>query len=234
MTEERRLRRLVYKYNFYRVAPQWRGLPEGERQAAKEEFASVVEEAASHIQIRPYSLVGMRADTDLLLWNVSHSLEAHQQMEALLNRTRLAPYLERPYSYLSLTRRSPYTDDAPHPAQEGSSRFTVRHGDAPYLIVYPFVKTRAWYTLPLEERQAIMNVHFEVGHKYPNVRINTSYSFGLDDQEFVVAFETDDPASFLDLVMELRETKSSAYTLQDTPIFTCIARPLRECLEALG
>ncbi|MBI4198094.1 MAG: chlorite dismutase family protein [Chloroflexi bacterium] len=234
MTTERKLRRLAYKYTFYRVAPLWRGLSEAEKQAGKEEFAAVVEEAAAHMQVRSYSLVGMKADVDLLLWCTGHSLEAHQQLEALLNRTRLGPYLERPYSYLALTRRSPYTDDAPHPPQEGDSRFTVKPGEAPYLIVYPFTKTRAWYALSLEERQAMMNVHFEVGHKYPNVRINTSYSFGLDDQEFVVAFETDDPSSFLDLVMELRETKASAYTLRDTPIFTCIARPLRECLDAIG
>ncbi len=235
MSTERKLRRLVYKYNFYRLAPQWRGLPESERRAGKNEFAAVVDEASTHMQVRPFSLVGMRADADLLLWNVAHSLEAHQQFDSLLNHTPLAPYLERPYAYLSMTRRSPYTDDAPHtPGPETGSRFTVKPGEAPYLVVYPFLKTRAWYALPLPERQAIMNVHFEVGHKYPNVRINTSYSFGLDDQEFLVAFETDDPSSFLDLVMELRETKSSAYTLRDTPIFTCIARPLKECLDAIG
>ncbi|MBI4313010.1 MAG: chlorite dismutase family protein, partial [Chloroflexi bacterium] len=200
MTSERKLRRLVYKYGFYRLAPAWKGLPEAEREAGKEEVAAVVEEACTHMQVRPYSLVGMRADTDLLLWNVSHSLEAHQQFESLLNHTRIGPYLERPYSYLSLTRRSPYTDDGPHLVQEGGGRFTVKPGEAPYLIVYPFLKTRAWYALPFEERQAMMHVHFEIGHKYPNVRINTSYSFGLDDQEFVVAFETDDPSAFLDLV----------------------------------
>ncbi|MBI4340258.1 MAG: chlorite dismutase family protein, partial [Chloroflexi bacterium] len=214
MTSERKLRRLVYKYSFYHVVPGWRGLPEAERGAAKEEFAAVVEEAASHMNVRTYSLVGMRADTDFLLWCTSHSLEAHQELDALLNRTRLGPYLERPYSYLALTRRSPYTDDAPHP-REGGSRFTVKAGETPYLIVYPFVKTRAWYALPFEERQAMMSAHFEVGHKYPNVRINTSYSFGLDDQEFVVAFETDNPSDFLDLVMELREARASAYTLRD-------------------
>ncbi len=235
MTTERKMRRLVYKFNVYRVAPQWRALPVAERQESKEELAAVLEEAATHMDIRPFSLVGMRADADLLLWNVARSLESHQQFDALLNHTRLAPYLERPYSYLSMTRRSPYTDDTPHVADpETGSRFTVKPGQAPYLIVYPFVKTRAWYALPQEERQGIMNVHFEVGHKYPSVRINTSYSFGLDDQEFVVAFETDDPSAFLDLVMELRETKSSAYTLRDTPVFTGIARPLKECLDALG
>jgi nitrite reductase/ring-hydroxylating ferredoxin subunit len=73
-----------------------------------------------------------------------------------------------------------------------------------------------------------------VGRRYPTVKLNTTYSYGLDDQEFVVAFETDEPADFLDLVMELRETQGSAYTLRDTPIFSCIAMGLREALDTLG
>lgn len=221
------------KYSFYRIAPQWRGLPEAEREAGKEAFVSVVDEAASHMSIRTFSLVGMRADVDFLLWCTSHSLEAHQELDAMLNRSTLGPYIERPYSYLAMTRRSPYTDDTRHERREGG-RFAVKPGEAPYFVLYPFLKTRDWYMLPFEERQAMMNVHFQVGHKYPNVRINTAYSFGLDDQEFMVGFETDNPSDFLDLVMELRETRASSYTLRDTPIFTCIARPLRECLDAIG
>ncbi len=80
----------------------------------------------------------------------------------------------------------------------------------------------------------MMNVHIAVGRKYPSVKLNTTYSFGLDDQEFVVSFETDEPADFLDLVMELREAKSSLYTLRDTPIFTCVSLGLREALDTLG
>jgi chlorite dismutase len=105
---------------------------------------------------------------------------------------------------------------------------------ARYLFVYPFVKTRAWYALPLERRQQIMNEHIRIGHKYPRVRLNTTYSFGLDDQEFVLAFESDHPADFLDLVMELRESEASQYTLRDTPIFTCVKAAGAELLKSLG
>jgi chlorite dismutase len=80
----------------------------------------------------------------------------------------------------------------------------------------------------------MMNEHFEVGHRYPSVKISTSYSFGLDDQEFVLGFETDSAADFLDLVMALRESQARVYTLRDTPIFTCIHKPLKECLDGLG
>jgi chlorite dismutase len=96
------------------------------------------------------------------------------------------------------------------------------------------VKTRDWYLLPMTERQRIMNEHIAIGHKYPRVKINTTYSFGLDDQDFVVAFESDTADEFLDLVQELRETESSKFTVRDTPMYTCRRSSLEEMLETIG
>src|SRR5947207_70816 len=84
-----------------------------------------------------------------------------------------------------------------------------------------------------QKRQEIMDGHIRVGNKYPSVKLNTTYSFGLDDQDFVVAFETEEPKDFLDLVMELRETQSSKYTQRDTPIFTCVQMPMEQVLDQL-
>ncbi|MGZ6386152.1 MAG: chlorite dismutase family protein, partial [Ktedonobacteraceae bacterium] len=96
------------------------------------------------------------------------------------------------------------------------------------------VKSKAWYRLTKHARQGMMDEHIEIGHRYPTVRLNTTYSFGLDDQEFVVAFETDVVSDFLDLVQQLRETEASRYTLRDTPMFTCVAQPIQDILEAIG
>ena len=122
---------------------------------------------------------------------------------------------ETPYSFLSMTKRSPYSEEEARPEICVSER--------KYLFLYPMVKQRRWYGLPDEERGRIMKSHIEVGRRYPEITINTTYSFGLDDQEFVVAFEGDDPGEFLDLVQELRPTESSEYTERETPIFTCVA-----------
>src|SRR5207247_1104673 len=100
--------------------------------------------------------------------------------------------------------------------------------------VYPFIKTRDSYARPKAERQTMMDEHVRVGRKYPSIRLNTTYSYGLDDQEFIVAFEGDDPAEFLDLVMELRESQASSYTLRDTPTFTCVQMSLWDMLDTLG
>ena len=228
-------RRDFVKYTFFRVQPEWRRLASAERDAGKDEFAAVAAEFADRVSLNTYSLVGTRGDVDFMLWGVSPELERINELAAQLNRTRLGGYLETPHSYLGMTRRSPYIDDHRHEGQEGSGdAASMRIVGRRYLFMYPFWKTHDWYQLPKEARQELMNEHFVIGHKYPQVKISTAYSFGLDDPEFVLGFETDEPGTFLDLVMELRESKARPYTLQDTPIFSCINRPLRDCLEDAG
>jgi chlorite dismutase len=226
-------RRQVLKFDFYKIDPQWRLLPPNQMEASKEEFVSVVEEFSSKVSTRCYSLVGIRGDCDFLLWRTAWDIEAMQDMGAQLNHTALAPYYTLPYSYLAMKRPSQYVQEHRHEAQEGSST-TFEPSGAPYFIVYPFLKTREWYLLSKEDRQGMMNAHFEVGHKYPTVRINTAYSFGLDDQEFLISFEATELSDFLELVMELRGTQGSRYTLRDTPIFTSVAKDLRATLDQIG
>jgi len=225
--------RQFVKYTLFKVDPQWRRLPQGERERSKAEFTAVVDEFAPQMSISSYSLLATRGDVDFMLWKVSPSLELLDRLASQLNRTELGSYLAVPHSYLAMTRRSPYVDKHGHPGQEGTGE-SIRTIGRQYLFLYPFVKTHDWYQLPKEERQRMMNEHFRVGHKYPSVKISTSYSFGLDDQEFVLGFETDDPSDFLELVMDLRESEARPYTLRDTPIFTCIHQPLTECLDGLG
>src|SRR5947207_13764526 len=139
-----------------------------------------------------------------------------------------------PYSFLAMTRRSQYVDRHEHDDGDGEGRRTrIRPTGRKYLFVYPMVKKRPWYRLSLEERQKAMDEHIRVGHEFPRVKLNTSYSFGLDDQEFVVAFESDYPDDFLDLDDRLRGGISAAYTERETPIFTCVAGSIAEVLEQL-
>ncbi len=226
-------RRDFVKYSFYKVSPEWRRLPESQRSQSKSEFAEVLAEFSGRIAMASYSLVGTRGDVDFMLWKISPQIEPIDELMAQLNRTELAKYLTMPHSYLAMTRRSPYVDDHQHQGQEGAGA-TMRIIGRKYLFIYPFVKTHQWYQLSQEERQALMSEHITIGHRYPDVKISTAYSFGLDDQEFVLGFETDDPASFLDLVADLRESKARPYTLLDTPIFTCVSTPVAACLDDLG
>jgi chlorite dismutase len=226
------IQRQFVNFAFYKLDPAFRRLPENEKREARAEFAAVINQRRPGLICLTYSTVGLRPDADLLLWRIGTTSDEFQTQTAAINKTRLAGYLTTPWSFVSMTKRSQYIDKV-DPFHTAESRTHIIPGKRKYLFVYPFVKTRDWYLLPQPARQEIMDVHIRAGNKYPSVKLNTTYSFGLDDQDFVVAFETEEPKDFLDLVMELRETQSSKYTQRDTPIFTCVQMPIEAVLDQL-
>jgi chlorite dismutase len=225
--------RQFVNFMFFRVDRSFRALDAATKVEAKREFAELIARYTSPMFVLPYSTVGLKAGIDFMLWRIGYDIDPFQQMAADINKSTLGRYLEIPQSYFSMTKHSQYVDEHVHDGQEGR-RLKIVPGKRPFLFVYPFVKTRDWYLLPMPERQRIMNEHIAIGHKYPRVKINTTYSFGLDDQDFVVAFEADSAAEFLDLVQDLRETESSKYTLRDTPMYTCRRTTVEGILDSIG
>jgi chlorite dismutase len=221
------------KYTFFKLDPEWRRITEAEKAAHKEQFVSIVENYSKRIILKSYSLMGTRGDADFMFWTTSRRLEDFQELLSSLLASGLGKYLQTPYSYLAITRQSEYLGGHHHEGQEGVS-LSQRPGDSKYLFVYPFTMKREWYFLPHEERRVAMAQHFKIGHKYPSVRIHTGYSFGLDDQEFVLAFETDNAADLSELVMELRSSEASRYTALEVPLFTCVAMSIIELISLLG
>ena len=224
--------RQMVNFAFYKVDASARRLPDAEKQQMKQEFASLFPERRPGMLCLTYSTVGMKAETDFLLWRISLTTDAIQAHSAEINRSKLGGYLSQANNFVAMTKRSMYIDRL-DPFHAAESRTHIIPGKRKYLFIYPFVKTREWYLLSKELRQEIMDEHIKVGNKYPSVKLNTTYSFGLDDQDFVVAFESDEPKDFLDLVMELRETQSSKYTVRDTPIWTAVQTPMDKILEQL-
>jgi chlorite dismutase len=213
-------------YTFFKVRPEWRRLPIDERAAGKEAFADAVDDLAPRFDhLHAYSCVGVRPDVDFFLWKITTSYEALGDLGAALNGTPLAGWLETPYSYLATTKASQYTSARrPRKIAPRGSR---------YLVVYPFVKVRPWYALPQDARQQAMDEHMRIGAEFASIHNHTTYSFGIDDQEFMTAFECDEPADFMHLMLTLRETEASRYTERDTPIFVGQLLDLRACLDAL-
>jgi chlorite dismutase len=212
------------KYTFLQLDPAWRRLPEGERAQHKQEFLAACEDFGADHLLQGFSLVGTRGDAELMLVMETENLDRIHEFHVVLAQSGLMKWARQPYSFLGLRKTSEYSDED----RQVPRRFRGR-----YLFVYPFVKTRAWYGLAPEERRRIMQEHIKVGREYPTVDNHTTYSFGLDDQEFVVAFDTDDAAAFLDLVQRLRTTEASAWTERDTPSFTCINTSIERALNAL-
>src|SRR3712207_3253642 len=203
------------KYTFLKVDPAWRRLDDDQRATDKREFLAACENYAADRLLRAFSTVGTRGDTDMMLLTQATNLERIHEFHVVLAQSGLMKWCSIPYSYLAMTKPSEYSDE---------SRLEVRPAKGKYLFVYPFVKTRDWYVMDPKERWRIMQEHIAVGREYPSVDLNTSYSFGLDDQEFVVAFETDQPSDFLDLVQRLRTTESSRYTKREIGRASCRER----------
>ena len=218
-------------YVFFKLDPLWRRLPDDEQEVGKREFLEAVEQNSGEMLLRSFSLMSLRSDADFMLWRIGYDLDAFEKMTSALMKTGLGKYLEVTYSYFALSRRSIYVGE--HTPGFENRRYIVP-GEGDYLFVYPFVKTRAWYKLPLELRQRMMDEHMKIGRKHYPVKNNTAYCFGIDDYEFILSFEAESPEKFQDLMMELRESEASSYTELDTPIFTCRRRDLREILESLG
>ena len=216
------------KYTFYRLRAEWRRLDGPTRAGGRADLARRLSSPPPGLLLRTYSTVGTKAGADFGIWMISPTLEPIQEMHARVMGSPMGGYLDVAYSYLGMARRSEYLGEHALEAQQGGSR---RPFDLPYLFVYPFIKHRQWYSIPFEERRRIMGEHFRIGHRYPNVRIHTGYSFGLDDMEFILAFEAENPAEFLDLVNELRPTEASRYTVLETPIFTCLKAAPSRMLE---
>jgi chlorite dismutase len=213
-------------YTFFRIDPGWRRLPVEERAAGKDAFAEVVEDWATRLDsLRAYTVTGVRPDCDLFLWKITQRYEDLGELGTALNATPLAGWLETPYSYLATTKASEYT-------KARRARLVIPKG-SPYLVVYPFVKVRPWYRLPADERQRAMDEHMRIGAEFATIHNHTTYSFGIDDQEFMTAFECDEPSDFMHLMLTLRETEASRYTDRDTPIFVGQHVEIRAALDAL-
>ena len=217
--------RTFAKFTFFKLDPAWQRRDASDRAADKREFLAACEDYGLDRSLRAYSTVGTRGDTDLLILSQSPVLEDIHTFHVVLAQSGLAKWATIPHSYLAMTKPSPYSAEDARPEICVSSR--------KYLFVYPLDKRRDWYSLGIDERRRVMASHIDIGRTYPEISINTAYSFGLDDQEFVVSFETDEPGRFLDLVQELRGSESSAYTQRDIPIFTCISMSVSRALDAL-
>jgi chlorite dismutase len=220
---------LFVQYTGFKIDPAWRRLPYSARDDGREALARAIEEAAPAIKTYPYSTLGMKTNCELLLWRKGSSPVEMQDMTARLLQSGMGQYLEITHNLYGFTRPSAYTKRPT--TQEQAVDLEDRQA---YLIVYPFSKTTEWFLMSRDARQGMMNEHMRIGHDYADIRQVLLYATGLDDQEFIVAYETEDLPRFSALVTDLRATEARRYTLRDTPILTGIHRPLRETLALLG
>lgn len=214
-------------YSFFRIDPKWRWMNEVAKEEAAKEFATLVSVANTKLRVHTYTTLGLHSGTDFMLWMVSDSVEMFQTFTSKIYSTIIGKYIEPAFLYLSSFKRSVYSDKV-------TPSFMTNSKPLKYLIVYPFVKSREWYLLPFEERKKMMDEHIAIGRKFPEIRLNTSYSYGIDDNDFTLAFETNDLSKFQDLILQLRETKVSLYVVKDTPMIVCLQKDIQNIIMGLG
>jgi chlorite dismutase len=215
-------------FSFYKVDAKWRWLNDIAKDEAAKEFSNLVEVANSKMKVRTYSTLGLRSDTDFMLWMICDSVEKMQILASKVYSTIIGKYIEPSHVYLSCIRQSVYSTNKIMPG------FMTDENPMKYVIVYPFIKAREWYLLPFGERKKMMEEHIAVGRRFPEVRLNTSYSFGIDDQDFTLAFETNDLILFQDLIVQLRETRVSEYVTKDTPMIVCVYKAIEDIVRSIG
>ncbi|HJM00767.1 MAG TPA: chlorite dismutase family protein [Nitrosopumilus sp.] len=215
-----------FNFSFFKVDPKWRWMAD----LAKEESAKEVENIITNsgIMFRSYSNLGLRDDADFLFWFAAKTVDEIQNVIEKLYKTVFGKYIISSMTYLSCTRPSIYVKE---PKVHG---FITESNPKKHVIVYPFTKTRDWYLLSKEKRQKIMDEHIEVSKKYPQVVLNTTYSFGIHDEDFMLAFEVDDIRDFQDLIMDLRETEVSTYVKNDIPMIVCVKKDIIPLITSLG
>lgn len=214
-------------YVCYKLRPEYKMLPEAQRFQLAAFLVEILESPHDRVDVDVYCSVGFRADVDFFIRYQAPTADELQAIAIQVLKSGLGRYLDVTYNWTALHRPSPYQSGPEHDPDEEVP-------DTKYMVVYPFLKKREWFYLSHEDRGRMMKEHVAVGHKFPHIHINTAYSFGLGDQEWVIGFEMPNLEDFEKLVRVLRETEVSKYTLRDTPIVMGRAVKPHEALEMCG
>jgi chlorite dismutase len=219
-------------FSTYRCTERFWSLAPEDRRGEAGEWLGRLGDSADALEL--YLTAGVESGSDVLVWSTARTPETPDPGEFFLRRARAEAshrtLFEPGHVLWGLTRPSEYSRAAKS-AQEIDPFATER---APYLVAYPFSKTPDWYLMGREARQGMMNEHIRIGKQYRDITQLLLYSFGLQDQEFVVVYETGDLQLFSRLVYDLRDTEARRYTRLDTPLHTGIRLEADAWLDTLG
>lgn len=214
--------RTLSHFAFYHFNQSYYTLPPEDRKTTLSAFQTAITATAQKVDI--YQVSPLQSEADILVWSAIEIQDAHRPEQFFTDlacqTNPFRKYIQPVQNLWGFTRPSEYTKTR---STQEIDPFAIQR--KPYLVMYPFVKTTAWYLMSREARQGMMNEHIRIGKQYPEITQLLLYSFGLQDQEFIVIYETDDLTHFSDLVYELRSSEARRYTLRDAPLFTAIYHP---------
>lgn len=214
-------------YAYYPVLRLWGG-SERVHEESGVEWEVVFKEHADRVQVRGfYNAQGFRPDADLMMWWVSESPDAIQDLLVAIRRTELGSRLELTHAFLGAVRPAEFNP-------QHQPAFLRGEDPKKYLCVYPFVRTAEWYLLPPDERARLLREHGELGREFADVLPNTTSAFGITDWEWILAFEADRLERIVDCIRRLRDAEARKYTKEEVPFVIGIRKPMNEVIADLA
>ena len=205
----------------------------GDRRIEPSERASVAAEALEALETvegahlrGAYSLVGFRAEADLLFWLVGQSAEALQEALVALQHTRLGRSLTPWWTNIGVHREAEF-NKGHVPA------YFAGEDPQKWVCVYPFVRSLEWYLLEPADRSAQLREHGMMGRDYPDVRANTVSAFALGDYEWLLSFEAEELTRIVDLMRHLRGAQARRHTREELPFLTGLKKSLADAVADL-
>ncbi|MBI4350902.1 MAG: chlorite dismutase family protein [Elusimicrobia bacterium] len=232
MEKPRKAANIYSSFMFVKLQPDFRRLISNEKIAAKQEFENMVGASQEKLFLRTYMVSGLRADSDLLFWRMSDDLAYLQEVCSRTFSTGAGKYLTPVHSFLGVH----------HGPEAAQSRKELDFGFLPrdtfgryrYMLLHPVVKAHTWYELSEAEREKLLAERGHVVSRYREIQENFFLSYGLDDQEIIVAREARALEDLILATQELRQLRIKNYTTVDKPVFLCLGRDLREIMDAIS
>ena len=195
--------------------------------------AAVKDAEADDVQVVTAAMLGHKADVGIMalgpdLWRLRR-----------LQTDLVAAGLEVGDSYVSLTELSEYAQGVPEELREARLHPQLPPEGKAAFCFYPMSKRRGdasnWFTLPYDDRKALMYEHGASGRKFAGrvLQVVTG-STGLDDFEWGVTLFAVHPDDLKEVVYTMRFDEASARYAEFGPFYTGMVAPLGEVLAAVG
>ena len=233
MEKTKKSNNIYSSFMFVKLDPLFRRLISNEKIAAKQEFENMAASCQEKLFFRTYMLAGLSSEADILFWRMSDVLEFLQENCARTFSTGAGRYLLVTHSFLGM-----------HPAPEhpASVKKDLEFGFLPkdsfglhkFMLIHPVIKSHVWYELSQQERSTLLAERASLIGRYREIRENFFVSYGLGEQEMIVAREARHLDELISATKELRELRIKNYTAGDKPVFLCVGRDLREILDAIS
>ena len=232
MEKQKKPASIYSSFMFLKLQPDFRRLISNEKIAAKQEFENMVGACQEKVFLRTYMVSGLRADSDILFWRMSDDLAYLQEVCARTFSTGAGKYFTPVHSFIGVHRGS----ETALPKKELEFGFLPKDtfGRYRYMLLHPVVKAHTWYELSEDEREKLLAERGQVLTRYKEIQENFFLSYGLDDQEIIVAREAKALEDLISATQELRQQRIKNYTTVDKPVFLCLGRDLREIMDAIS